>query len=449
MLLFLYCNKQQEESKYYKVTLLKNHPSIHEPILCSGCDLLMTNVDPPPGHTVHCPRCGKRLHRYKTNSISKTLAISLTGLLLSLPANFMPLLTFDVLGINTSASLFTATLSMFRQGETAVGVMVFLCGFLFPLSILSLLFLVSLGLIRKRNSRTLRQLFRWYQHLREWAMTDVYLIGVFVTIIKMGHMADIEFNIGFFCFIGLVFATIGCQSTLDIRLFWSGLDPEPDTKIPAARRGATGAKAGLCLCHTCNKVQPLPTGRQPVCPRCGEHLHLRKKNSLTRTSALIFTAIIFTLPANMLPIMEVDYFGVPDRSTIMDGIIYFFKEGSYGIGAIILTASILVPLFKILGLILILLTIHFQLPVRLRQQAIMFRFIEFIGRWSMLDIFVISLLCALVRFGFFSTINVAPAALYFTGVVLATMFAAISFDPRLLWDKSAPPVNKKDSHATT
>lgn len=425
----------------------KNRTAV--PTLCPDCDLLLTSVAPPPSHTIHCPRCGKRLHKWKIHSIEKTLAISLTGLLLYLPANFMPLLTFDILGINSSSSLFTSTLSMFQQRQFAVGIMVFLCGFIFPLLILSLLFAVSSGLHFDWQTPGMARFLRWYHHLAEWAMTDVYLIGVFVTIIKMNHMAEIEFNIGFFCFIGVVLATIAAQSAMDHHLFWSRLEPETTTVLPADPQGMTGAEAGLCLCPICEKILPGTSGRGQICPRCGQHVHLRKSDSLNRTWALVLTAIILTLPANLLPIMEVEYLGVPDRSTIMDGIIYFFQEGSYGIGAIILTASILVPLFKIVGMILILLAIRFHWPGWLRHKALMFRFIEFIGRWSMLDIFVIALLCALVRFGFLSTINVAPAAFYFTGVVLCTMFAAISFDQRLLWDANNTSQSKDVTNATT
>lgn len=419
------------------------------PTLCPDCDLLLTSVAPPPGHTVRCPRCGRRLHRWKVHSIEKTLAISLTGLLLYLPANFMPLLTFDVLGIENSSSLFSSTLAMFRQEQYAVGVMVILSGFIFPLLILSFLCSVSSGLYCNRRSPWMPRALRWYHHLAEWAMTDVYLIGVFVTIIKMNHMAEIEFNIGFFCFIGVVLATIGAQSTMDHHLFWARIEMKKTIPLTPDPEACTGAEAGLCLCPVCEKVLPQAADRGQICPRCGGHLHLRKEESLSRTWALLVTAVLLTLPANLLPIMEVEYFGVPDRSTILDGIVYFFQEGSYGIGAIILTASILVPLFKIVGMILILLTIRFHWPGWRKNKALMFRFIEFIGRWSMLDIFVIALLCALVRFGFFSTINVAPAAFYFTGVVLCTMFAAISFDPRLLWDAGATPPAKEETNATT
>jgi len=371
------------------------------------------------------------------------MALSLTGLLLFLPANFAPLLTFEVLGMESKASLFTGTMSMFGQGQYGVGIMVTLCGFVFPLLVLALLFAVSTGLYLGRTYPWMPPALRLYHHLKEWAMSDIYLIGIFVTMIKMNHTAAITSNVGFFCFIGVVLSTIAAQASVNHHAFWARLEGNGTSKPLSNPRGTTGQKAALCLCSTCEKVVPLTPDQAQRCPRCGQHLHLRKKESLSRTWALIITAIILTLPANLLPIMQVEYFGVPDQSTIMDGIIYFFEEGSYGIGAIILTASILVPLFKIVGMLLILLTIHFRWPGWIRHKALMFRFINFIGRWSMLDIFVIALLCALVRFGFLSTITPAPATFYFTGVVLCTMFAAISFDPRLLWDMAEERCEKK------
>lgn len=199
----------------------------------------------------------------------------------------------------------------------------------------------------------------------------------------------------------------------------------------------TAREAGLALCHDCHKLVPWRERhgqKTTVCPRCGAAVHIRKPNSLGRTWALVVTAVILCVPANVLPIMQVDFLGSAEYSTILDGIIYFFEEGSYGIGVIILTASVLVPCFKIIGIALILLSIHCQWKSWLRHKALLFRVIEFIGRWSMLDIFVIALLQVLVNFGYLSSIESAPAATYFTGVVLSTMFAAITFDPRLLWD---------------
>jgi paraquat-inducible protein A len=202
----------------------------------------------------------------------------------------------------------------------------------------------------------------------------------------------------------------------------------------------TARQAGLSRCHDCAKLVKLDscgTNSDQECPRCSAKVHLRKPNSLNRTWALVTAALIMLFPANILPIMEVSFLGDVERSTILDGILYFFDSGSYGIGIIILTASVLVPLFKVTGLILILLSLHFRWRSWLRHKTVMFRFICFIGRWSMLDIFVIAILSVLVKFGTLSTTTAAPAVTYFAGVVVLTMLAAATFDSRLLWDTCA------------
>jgi len=196
-------------------------------------------------------------------------------------------------------------------------------------------------------------------------------------------------------------------------------------------------EAGLMRCHDCGKLSDAghaPVQAELACPRCGASLHYRRPDSVAATWALVFTSTVFFIPANLLPIMRVDFLGSQEYSTIMDGIIYFFHTQDYAIGLIILIASVLVPLFKIIGLLLILLSIRFKWKTWLRHKAAMFRFIQFIGRWSMLDIFVIALMSALVDFGTFTSTQAAPAATYFTAVVVCTMFAAIVFDPRILWD---------------
>jgi len=140
--------------------------------------------------------------------------------------------------------------------------------------------------------------------------------------------------------------------------------------------------------------------------------------------------------------MQVEFLGVPENSTILDGIMYFFKDGSYLIGLIILTASVFVPVFKIIGLIILLLTAQTSNTGFLRSKTMLYRFITFIGRWSMLDIFVIALLVVLVDFGFLTSIHAAPAATYFCIVVTSTMLAAKTFDARLLWDNRQPAANE-------
>ena len=405
-------------------------------MVCPSCSQILKPPILQPNQAAFCPRCSRQLHRFKRHPIQKGVALSLTGLLLYLPANLLPLLTFSVLGINSHSSILEACLHMFASGQYFVATIVALTTMVFPLLLLSALLLVTLGLTRGRRNRLMPSLFRAYHHLGEWAMLDVFLVGVLITIIKMSHTATVSLNSGFFCLIGLVITTVAAQTAIDPQRFWSMMD---ESRQESPRLPQSTDPGDYLLCHDCHKLLPAQyrqlTGKNR-CPRCGHILHQRKQNSIVRTWALLLTAVALTLPANLLPIMEVDYFGVPDRSTIMDGIIFFFKDGSYGIGLVIFIASILVPLFKIIGMAIILLSIQFRWHSSLRHKAVMFRFIEFIGRWSMLDIFVITLLCSLAQFGFLSSISAAPASFYFTGVVLSTMFAALSFDPRLLWDAS-------------
>lgn len=199
----------------------------------------------------------------------------------------------------------------------------------------------------------------------------------------------------------------------------------------------TAMAAGFMRCHDCGKLvraESPPDNGVLVCPRCEASIHYRNTNAIPRTWALIITAAILLFPANLLPIMRVDFMGSQEYSTIMDGILYFFHSEEYGIGLIIFIASVLVPLFKIIGMVLILLSIRFKWKTWLRHKTVMFRFIQFVGRWSMLDIFVIALMSALVDFGTFTSTQAGPGATYFTAVVICSMFAAITFDPRLLWD---------------
>ncbi|MCF8057253.1 MAG: paraquat-inducible protein A [Desulfocapsa sp.] len=203
------------------------------------------------------------------------------------------------------------------------------------------------------------------------------------------------------------------------------------------RSRQTAMNAGFISCHDCRKLVDAGKTEKGVplaCPRCHADIHFRKPNSIARTWALIVTAAVLFIPANLLPIMRVDFLGSQSFSTLMDGIIYFFHEKEYGIGLIIFIASILVPLFKIIGMTIILLSIRFKWKSWLKHKTTMFHFIEFIGRWSMLDIFVIALMSALVDFGGLTSTHAAPAATYFTAVVVTTMVAALTFDSRLLWD---------------
>ena len=195
----------------------------------------------------------------------------------------------------------------------------------------------------------------------------------------------------------------------------------------------TARQASLASCHACGRLSPLREGGS--CPRCGAALHSRKPDSIHRTWALIITATVLYIPANVLPMMRVISFGQDKSDTIMGGIIYFLKSGSWPLALLIFFASIVVPLLKIVILSFLLLSLHRHSRWSPETRARLYRFIVAIGRWSMLDIFVVTLMVAVVSMGALATIEPGPAAMSFALVVVATLLASHSFDPRLLWDE--------------
>ena len=196
----------------------------------------------------------------------------------------------------------------------------------------------------------------------------------------------------------------------------------------------TGKEAGLVLCSECHTIHHYVEGASQKCSLCGAELHLRKTDSINRTLAMLITSMILFIPANTMTIMNVTYFGRDDPSTIIGGVITLLQIGSYSVAFVVFVASIIVPLFKMIGILMILLSLKYRLNMTDRQRIRMFRFIEFIGRWSMLDIFVISILAALVKISGVAVITAGHAATAFGTVVVLTMLAANTFDTRLLWD---------------
>jgi paraquat-inducible protein A len=196
-------------------------------------------------------------------------------------------------------------------------------------------------------------------------------------------------------------------------------------------RPATARSLGLVRCHDCSL---LAAAHLQTCPRCGARLHLRKPDSLGRTTALVLAALILYLPANLLPITVTTALGTRQADTILSGVIYFMQTGSWEIAAVIFIASVFVPLAKLVILILLLVSVRFRWRWRPRDRTVLYRLTELVGRWSMVDIYVVTILVALVRLGAVATIEAGPAAVYFAAVVVLTMFAAESFDPRLIWD---------------
>lgn len=201
--------------------------------------------------------------------------------------------------------------------------------------------------------------------------------------------------------------------------------------------GLTARAAAMVSCHSCRLLCRLPSAHdrgKVVCPRCGANLHHRKPDSLRRTWALVVAAIILYIPANVLPITLTSSLGSTQSDTILSGVVYFMTTGSWHLAVIIFVASIIVPLLKLMVLIYLLLSVHTRSLWRPADRTRLYRLIDAVGRWSMLDIFAVTVVVALVRMGALGTIQAGPGAPFFAAVVVTTMLATHFFDPRLIWD---------------
>ncbi|MCP1495852.1 paraquat-inducible protein A [Pseudomonas migulae] len=194
------------------------------------------------------------------------------------------------------------------------------------------------------------------------------------------------------------------------------------------------SELNLCLCHSCGLACDM-TGEPHECERCGAPLHRRKTNALTRTWAYLLTSLVFYIPANVLPVMNTKMVGNGADSTIMGGVLDFWQHGAWDIALIIFIASIAVPGIKFVALTLLLVTVQRNSQWARKERSKMYRFVELIGYWSMLDVIVVALVASLVKFQALADIEPRAGILFFGLVVVFTMLSAMSFDPRLIWDQ--------------
>jgi paraquat-inducible protein A len=197
----------------------------------------------------------------------------------------------------------------------------------------------------------------------------------------------------------------------------------------------SAAARDLMACHTCGFLaRSGPNTHDGYCPRCAAALHFRKPDSISRTWALLIASVILYIPANLLPVMETSSLFGAQKDTIMSGVVYLWVSGSWPLAVVVFVASVLVPLAKIVAIVFLTASVQMRSTWQPQQRTRLYRLVELVGRWSMLDIYVIAILVSLVQLKAIATIQAGPAAIAFAAVVVLTMLAAMSFDPRLIWD---------------
>ena len=402
-------------------------------IKCHECDLLQVNPTLPTGGAALCNRCGATLHRDRPDSLNRTLALTLAGIVLFIVANSFPFLSFQMQGQITETTLFTGIRDLYLGGMWELAAVVFFTSILAPGIQLVLLLVVLLPLaLMKRLPPGFGRLFRWVKTLTPWGMMDVFMLGILVSVVKLSDMATIVPGTSLFAFVVLILVLAAAQASLDPDIVW-GRIPVSDAIWQSIR------SSGLLLsCHICDLTLAQSAADHHrghhYCPRCGEILHRRKPRSIQRTWALVIAAAIFYVPANLFPIMSVTSLGNTQSDTILSGVIFLLHHGMWPLALIVFVASVFVPLVKLLILIYLLVSVQMRSTWNPRDRTRLYRITEAIGRWSMVDIYVVTILVALVRLGNLASIQAEAGAVFFGAVVVITMFAAMSFDPRLIWD---------------
>ncbi len=395
---------------------------------CRGCGRFYRLPPLRNGNRAICQRCGGLIRHYNTVGLDRTLAYSLCGLILIAIANSLPFMTLDIQGQLETADLVTGSIELFNRGMCLLAAAVSATPILAPLIKVGSTIYVLLGIRVRRPPPFTAPGLPPSRSLTPWAMIEVYMLGVFVAYVKLVDLASIHIGVALYALVTLMITMTAANASIDTDAVWEEM--ERRGLVPALR----GAEEGRRLsCHACGLVLPVETAGRG-CPRCRATLHRRRANSLTRCAALVVAAVILYIPANVYPVLTIISFGSGFPSTILGGVEELLTGGMWPLALLVFFASITVPVLKLISLIYLMLSVKFKLRRRLKDRTLMYRIVDAVGRWSMIDVFMVSILVALVRAGSIATIEPGVGATSFCAVVIITMMAAMSFDPRLMWD---------------
>jgi paraquat-inducible protein A len=392
-----------------------------ERIACPDCGLVQWLPPITAGQVAQCVQCAKMLTRRTRGGIDVPLTLAATALTLLIPANLAPLMSVSERGAQRQNWLSTGVATLWSSGYEFLAVLVAAFTIVIPFLYLTLLVGV-LGSIRFGGPSRLGRVFRWTEHLRPWMMIEVYLVGSCVAYSRLQKIAFVNVGLGGWCLMAAAFALLLFTAKLDERRVWDAL---------AARPFAPGKSTISCIACELPVPEARAGGR---CPRCEAVLHDRKPFALHRTTALVIAGFVLLIPANLLPILTIEQLGSVDPNTILGGIRELIRADLWPLAAIVFVASVIVPLMKLFGLTWMLLLTHQRSGRYLVGRTRLYRVIDLIGRWSNIDIFMLSILVALVQFGVLSQVRAGFGAVAFGAVVIVTMVASRAFDSRLMWD---------------
>jgi paraquat-inducible protein A len=414
-----------------------------ELIACPECDLLQRAAPVPANGVLHCCRCEAELSRNRPGGLERAMALSMGAVVLLAISNLYPIVGLSVSGTLVQTTLGGAVRMLFQSGMWPIAVLVLVTTIVMPImqTACMLWILLPLRLGHKPWHATL--VLRLCHQAQSWGMTEVLILGLLVALVKLSHIAAVVPGVALWSFGALMLVLAAANSAFDPHALWERFSSVhaasssiPHIDGPVASGTVTAARCGLMLCNECGLLTRAPThGYEVACPRCGATMHSRKPAAISRTWALLISAMVLYIPANALPVMYTSSLFGAQNDTILSGVVYLWTSGSWPLSIVVFIASIAVPMLKIIALSYLVLSTQFHSSAAPGRRTRIYRVVEFVGRWSMLDIYVITVLVALVQFKALATIQAGPAAIAFGAVVVLTMFAAMSFDPRLIWDE--------------
>ena len=398
-------------------------------IACNDCGTLQDLPPLPWGAIAICPTCDNRLERTNGRSINGALACASATFVLLFPANLLPLMHVSMLGMTRDSRLGTGVVTLWHHQWVLLALLVAAFAIVLPFVRFGLLSLVLALLQLGHRPHWLGRAFRWSLHLDQWAMPDVFLMGCAVGYSRIAAVMPVKIGWGGICLIFAAFLCMLSRAALDRRAVWRVLSPEC---------AAPPEEQPTIACRSCDLVRPLAAEGSP-CPRCGLTLRARKPDSTLRTTALVIAGFALFFPANVYPMSVDRQFGVLVPHRIVDGIQELFQAHLWPLGVLIFCTSIAIPLLKLAGLSWFLLSVWHGSRHRLVLKTRLCRLINEIGRWSCVDVFTIAVFLPLMQFDGMVSTDAANGAPPFLLVVVITMLASHTFDPRLMWDAAFAP----------
>lgn len=418
---------------------------IHEMALCPQCDLMVKLPNIAEGNKAVCPRCDTTLSARWAEPSLQPVSYAVSALIMMVLSNLFPFINMRVSGIYNQIRLMEIPQAMVADDYSSLGTLFILFVQLIPAFCMVAIILLCLKIPLPYRLKII--MGRFIYLAKVWCMVEIFLVGVLVSFVKLMAYGDIGIGLSFIPYCLFCLLQVRAFQCTDRHLLWDSIKPAPKLdKMPQA--GISGMAQGLRFCPCCTAILP---SEQKECPRCQTKGYVRRPFSLQWTIALLITSIMLYIPANLLPIMATEVLGNPIASNIMSGVILLWQDGSYPVALVIFIASIMVPTLKILAIAWLCYDAAGNGTIKNRydrkRMHIIYEIVEFVGRWSMIDVFVIGVLSALVRIG--RLMNVYPdiGALLFAVVVILTMIAAMMFDPRLLWDRKKIITNKEPDSA--